>query len=371
MTVQIDELNMAVQNILMGKLPVAILKPNVLHNILRNISLIMPQNYELAAGIKIENIHAYYELIKTSIVGNAHGLHLILEVPLKTANQIFNLYRIVTLPTKAFNDTFARYELDFDYFGLTYNQRDYVRMTETDTQKCSTGSITVSPANNAILDVQTLTCESELYFQKTTKDRTYERKLMIHYKTPTLVQHGSTWIYHFPTPSKLTIRCTHGNTWKVETRTLSGAGLIENATASEITTSEFRTIPELHGATHVNMETPLVYAPKDIPILNSHELPDVKVALSSGINELERIRDHFQTSQKILDVDTLLHVKNTVQPQTTASHWPVIAAATLGTLMTVLILYLFNKENAGTFYHTRFSEATRAARFNPITKNRR
>jgi hypothetical protein len=73
--------------------------------------------------LKTENIHAHYELIKTCIAGNAHGLHLILEVPLKTTNQIFNLYRIFTLPTKVFNHTFARYELDFDYFGLTYNQR--------------------------------------------------------------------------------------------------------------------------------------------------------------------------------------------------------------------------------------------------------
>jgi hypothetical protein len=49
-------------------------------------------------------------------------------------------------------------------------------------------------------------------------------------------------------------------------------------------------------------------------------------------------------SQKILDVDTLLHVKNTVQPQTTALHWPLIITATLGTLMTVLILYLLMKK---------------------------
>jgi hypothetical protein len=211
---------MAVQNIFMGKLPIAILKPNVLHNILGNISLIVPENYELAAGIKIENIHAYYELIKTSIVGNAHGLHLILEVPLKTANQIFNLYRIVTLPTKVFDDTLAICKLDFDYFGLTYNQRDYVRMTETDIQRCSTGSITVCPADKAILDVQNLACESELYFQKATKDRTYQRILMIHYETPTLVRHRSTWIYHLPRPSQLTVRCPQDNTWEVETRTL-------------------------------------------------------------------------------------------------------------------------------------------------------
>jgi hypothetical protein len=217
-------------------------------------------------------------------------------------------------------------------------------MTVSDVQKCSTGSTTVCPANKAIFDVQTLTCESKRYFQRTAKDRTCQRKLMVHYETPTLVQHGSTWIYHFPTPSQLTIRCPQGSTWGVETQTLEGSGLIENVTACEITTSELRTIPELHGATHVNMETPLVYAPQNIPILSSHELPDVKAALSSGISELEQIKDRLQMSQKILEVDTLLHVKNMLQPPTTVSHWSTITAASLGTLMMILILYLMIKK---------------------------
>jgi hypothetical protein len=79
---------MAVQTVLTGKLPIAILKPNVLHGILRNISLIIPESYELAAGIRLQDIHEYYDLISTSVVGDAHGLCLILEIPLKSANQI-------------------------------------------------------------------------------------------------------------------------------------------------------------------------------------------------------------------------------------------------------------------------------------------
>jgi hypothetical protein len=100
---------MAVQNTLLGKLPVAILKPSVLYNVLRNISLLLPENFELVAGIKIENVHMYYELIKASIIGKAHRLNLILEIPLKTAGQIFTMYRMIALPTKIFNDTFAVY----------------------------------------------------------------------------------------------------------------------------------------------------------------------------------------------------------------------------------------------------------------------
>jgi hypothetical protein len=160
MTIQLEERNVAVQNVLTGKLPIAILKPYILHKILRNISLIILGSCELAAGLNLENIHAYYDIISTSVVGNAHGLYLILEIPVKTANQIFNLYRIITLPTKVLDDTFAMYKLDFNFVGWTHNRRHYVRMTESDILKFKAGTITICPADKAVFVAQTLTCES-------------------------------------------------------------------------------------------------------------------------------------------------------------------------------------------------------------------
>jgi hypothetical protein len=102
----------------------------------------------------------YYELIKASIIGDAHGLKLVMEIPLKTAAQIFTMYRMIALPTKFFNDTFAKYKLDSDFFVLANDQRDYLLMTEADARKRTTGSVTVWPADKARLDVQTLTSES-------------------------------------------------------------------------------------------------------------------------------------------------------------------------------------------------------------------
>jgi len=92
LTHQVDELQMAVQHSLSGKLPMSILSPNTLHSILRNISLCLPENYELIAGTKFENIYLYYHLIKVTTVGNAHGIKLIFEVPLKTESLSFTLF---------------------------------------------------------------------------------------------------------------------------------------------------------------------------------------------------------------------------------------------------------------------------------------
>jgi hypothetical protein len=55
-------------------------------------------------------------------------------------------------------------------------------MTESDIRACKVGSITICPANTAIMDAQ-ITCESELFFQRATKERTCQRKLMVHYDT--------------------------------------------------------------------------------------------------------------------------------------------------------------------------------------------
>jgi hypothetical protein len=92
------------------------------------------------------------------------------------------------------------------------------------------------------------------------------------------------------------------------------------------------------------MKTPLVYAPLDIPLLNSSELPDVKAALTSCISELERIKDRIQASRKTLEVDTMLHVANTLQPPTIALHWPTTKAATIGCLLVIVIMYLVIRE---------------------------
>ena len=77
-------------------------------------------------------IFAYIELIKVTTVGNAHGIKLIFEVPLKTKSQSFTLFRIIALPTPVLNDTFAQYELEYEYFGLSRSQRDYILMTAAD-----------------------------------------------------------------------------------------------------------------------------------------------------------------------------------------------------------------------------------------------
>jgi hypothetical protein len=160
------------------------------------VSLHLPDGYELVAGTRTENVHLYYELVKVAVIGDAHRIKLMMNVPLKTASRYFVLYKIIALPARISGDRFAQYSLDFLYFGLDNIQRNYILFTEADLSYCSKTSITVCPANKAIYSTQIVTCESSLFFQTTDDHSLCRRKLLLHYRTPTLQRHGSVWVYH-------------------------------------------------------------------------------------------------------------------------------------------------------------------------------
>ena len=71
LTQQQSELMNDIQCILWGKLSVNLLNRTALCNILRNVSLHLPEGCELFAGTRAENVHLYYELVKVAVIGDA------------------------------------------------------------------------------------------------------------------------------------------------------------------------------------------------------------------------------------------------------------------------------------------------------------
>jgi hypothetical protein len=41
------------------------------------VSLSLPQGYELIAGTRTDALHYYYELAKVTLIGNAHGIKIL------------------------------------------------------------------------------------------------------------------------------------------------------------------------------------------------------------------------------------------------------------------------------------------------------
>lgn len=105
---------------------------------------------------------------------------------MKTASRYFVLHKIIALPARISDDTFAQYLLEFPYFGVDNIQRNFILFTKADLSYCNESTITVFPPNKAIYSMQVVTCESNLYFQTANNYNLCQRKLLLHYRTPVL-----------------------------------------------------------------------------------------------------------------------------------------------------------------------------------------
>jgi len=83
---QFADLINAVQSVLQGKLHTHLINPTILQNILRNINMHLPDGYALIANIRSGNICLYYELVSIALIGNSHGIKIIVNVPLKATD---------------------------------------------------------------------------------------------------------------------------------------------------------------------------------------------------------------------------------------------------------------------------------------------
>jgi len=196
-TQQVDNSFVAIQCAIQGNLSVKFIDPFTLQNILRNVTLQLPDGYKLKPDIKTENIHRYYQIAKVTVAATAHCVKLIISVPLETASHHFTLYKITTMPERITSDKFVKYSVEYSYLGIQTSQRDYILFSETDFSKCSKGDIVICPADTTMYSAQRLSCVFSLYFQTVPHYRLHKRELLLHYQTPTPQRHHSLWIYQF------------------------------------------------------------------------------------------------------------------------------------------------------------------------------
>jgi hypothetical protein len=220
---QVESLFSAVQYAIQGKLSIQLFNPVVFHNILRKVTLQLTGGYELIAGTSIANIH------------------LILNVPFKSANRQFSLFKIVTLPFQILPNKFVQYSVDYAYFGFRHSPQGYILLTEASFSHCVKGAITVCPADVAVYITQTLICAASLYFKTGATHQLCRRNLLMNH-APFLQRHGTLWLFHFPTPSQVALRCAKAGDQMLRTLSLEGTGLIHNATVCSISTADLRVL---------------------------------------------------------------------------------------------------------------------------------
>ena len=108
------------------------------------------------------------------MLGNAHGVNMLMTIPQKTASQHFTLHKLVVFLTRVVENKFIEYVHDFIYHYLSFNHRDFTVLKETDLQHCSAGILTVRPLNVPLYDAKVSACEANCTFRCQEKNQYVE-----------------------------------------------------------------------------------------------------------------------------------------------------------------------------------------------------
>jgi hypothetical protein len=101
----------------MGKVPFNLISPNLLREILKNVSMVLPEGYEFIMALRPNNIILYYD-VKVAVLADLNSFKLVMDVLLKTSNRYFELYRMVVFPTRISNKGFLKFGVDKDYLAI-------------------------------------------------------------------------------------------------------------------------------------------------------------------------------------------------------------------------------------------------------------
>ena len=140
---QIDKILEAFHTLVTGWLPHNLLPPDVLHNILTNFTLNLPEGSNLIVGSQFADLPWYYQNVKAALLADVNSFLLVISFPLTAVNRNYEIYKVISFPFKIWNDTHLRYKFDSEYFAINILQEGYLAMSENDFEQCQGQSVKI------------------------------------------------------------------------------------------------------------------------------------------------------------------------------------------------------------------------------------
>ena len=339
----VEELVDALQYVQLGKTPLNLIGPTMLREMLKNVTLILPEGYELIAGLRSNNVYLYYEIIQATMLADVHSFKLILYVPLKTLSRQYEMYRMVVSPTRIFNNTYVQFDIGKDYFGINLLQRSYLTLTEMDVVKCRGKDIMICPAEQAVYSTEVDSCALSLYFQSTRARETCNRKVISRPPQPRLERYGATVLYYLAEPQTLHLQCQQNRTWEVHSMTLEGGGFLENAESCYLTLQGLQLFPALRGKAEFSAQGPDLFIPTIPAVVSTREEAVLQQMSFTDESKLEQLATSISSHPIEADINTLFHLHASSQQYASKSNGITLGLIAASVVLTLFILYYFTQ----------------------------
>jgi hypothetical protein len=257
-------------------------------------------------------------------------------------NQEFIMYKMVVFPTRILDEQYVQFVLDYQYLVINSLHQNYLLMTEWELTQCKGQDVLVCPVSRAVYSTKLMTYELSLYFQLTLAQKLCQRELLKLPVHPRLEQHGAVRSYYWPQQQPVHFRCHQQGSWVEFTLVLQGAGVLYNASACYIATTELQVYPERKGEATYAVPTPRLYAPDGPMVLADHELGTLRELIAINTTEVDQLTTRITSHRYGGDVNNLLQLHAVHLQHQRKFSWVYYALISMATVIILMVVYHFS-----------------------------
>jgi hypothetical protein len=335
----VNEIVQAMECVRMGKVPIGLVSPNKLQELLKNVTLKLPNDLELFAGIQFNNMYLYYEMMEAAVLADVHSFKLVLSVPLKSMGRDFTMYRMFVFPLLVMQRKYVQLELKHQFLAINLLHRQYLLLTDQDITQCRGDKVFMCPTNQAVYDMQLMTCELALFLQSPEVQRICQRNIVIYPVLPRMIRHGAVRVYYFPQQQEVHFKCSIKGGWHTFSLKLSGGGILSNVSSCYISTDKLQFYPELRGELDSVLPAPALYVPELQPVVSAHELHTLQQLMPVDTKILDQMEARLSEYHHGSDVNSLMQLHAVSLEHERRTNWLFYALISLGTILMSFLSY--------------------------------
>jgi hypothetical protein len=337
MELELSKILQAFNTLVMGRFSPSLLSPIVLHGMLTNLTLNLPEGYELVMGTQYNNLFWYYKHVKAALLADLNCFMLVMNFPLTAVNRNYELYRVIAFPTKILNRTFASYKFEREYLAISTFRQSYLMVCENDVKRCEGETIKICPANDAAQSTLTKSCVLSVFFQRNNIREVCQRVVTTQQPSPVLRRLGGLILYFTPEPQPVHFRCREGSSWTTVRMQLQGTGTLQGAQSCHVTFGDLQLYAEVRGSSQFEAPNPLIMVTPQLSVASDSELAVLKNALNT--DQLDELISRVSSHKLEANINDLVHLHPLTMKHAVHTSWTTPLLIATATILFVVIIY--------------------------------
>jgi hypothetical protein len=334
---QREQILEAFQTLKTGRIPANLLSFGKLHDSLKNETLNLPEGCELAMGSLCNQMPWYYMHADAAIVADFRSFKLTILLHITVANDHFELYQMLTFPTRVSNASFVSFYLENKYFAISVFRQTHLTYNELELSRCKGDRDKVCPADKTISSTKQSTCELSLFVQSLDAQKVCRRVVSAVTPPAMLQRHGTYVLYFLPEPRHAYLRCRNGQGWNTSSVVLEGGGSLIDAQGCHITLGDLQLQTTLRGENRIQDQASLMLYPLHSAV-TSHSEGEALEKITADQRTLELL-SKFSVHEMHASVDTLLALHAIMSPHMSGLEWTTAVYISAAVSLSLIILY--------------------------------